>query len=73
MQTTPSRDRRGAAWSATKLAVRAYSRNPTDDNESLVRVACGQLRDAGRRDLRGGNGVADGHFSALAREPHSHK
>ena len=69
MQSTPSRDRRGAAWSAAKLAVRAYSRNPTDANESLVRAACGQLRDTGERVGRSDTPGADIPLSALAREP----
>ena len=44
MQTTSRRRRRGEAWADTKLAVRAYSRNPTAETELLVQRACLRLR-----------------------------
>ena len=69
MQTTPNRDRRGAAWTATKLAVRAYSRNPTDDNAFRVRAACGQLRVTSQRDVRGDNPGAESRLPASAKDP----
>ena len=46
MQTTPSRRRRGEAWADAKLAVRAYSRNPSAETEMQVQKACLRLRRA---------------------------
>ena len=43
MQTTPSR-RRGEAWAYAKLAIRAYSRNPSAETEIQVQEACLALR-----------------------------
>lgn len=44
MQTAPDRHVRDQAWTATKLAVREYSRDPSETNESQVRAACSRLR-----------------------------
>jgi hypothetical protein len=35
---------RGAAWEETKLAARAYARNPCSENEEAVRRAVAKLR-----------------------------
>ena len=45
MQILSHRERRGEAWTEAKRAVRAYSRNPSDANETLVRSACSRLRE----------------------------
>jgi len=45
MQVPPRRGDVAKAWTETKLAVRAYSRNPNKANESQVRIACSHLRD----------------------------
>jgi hypothetical protein len=36
--------KRNKVWMATKLAVRGYSRNPSDANAAEVRTACKMLR-----------------------------
>ncbi len=45
MRTPRGRGSVARAWTETKLAVRAYSKNPTKENESQVRLACSHLRD----------------------------
>ena len=50
---TPSRRKRVAkAWTETKLAVRAYSKDPNKANESQVRLACSHLRDESAETTR---------------------
>lgn len=49
MQTAPTRQIRDEAWTATKRAVREYSKNPSEANESQVRAACSRLRTLGVR------------------------
>ncbi len=47
MRTALTRQIRDEAWTATKRAVREYSRNPSEVNESQVRAACSRLRTLG--------------------------
>ena len=52
---------REKAWTATKLAVRAYSRDPSQANADKVRTACVEVRRlAGSAQTRG---------RAIARHP----
>ncbi len=57
MKISLSRETRREAWTETKKAVRAYSKDPSKTNETQVRVACtymravcGPLTPATRRD-----------------------
>ncbi len=54
MKYTTKMEKLAEAWSAVKLSVRAYAREPSEVNAEIVTMVCQRVQLLKGRDLRAG-------------------